>query len=71
MEISIRKEQYATFKLEYDAGNFFEGLAWIEKEGKYGFIDNKGNVVVEPIYDSVSNFQEGLAKVEKNKKYGQ
>ena len=33
------------------------------KDGKYGFIDIKGNMVIPPIFTSASHFSEGLAAV--------
>ena len=42
---------------------FSEGLAQVEKDGKWGFIDKSGKVVIEPQFDWVSDFSEGLAKV--------
>jgi len=38
--------------------------------GKYGVVNNKGQVIVPFEYDFISEFNQGLAKVEKNKKYG-
>ena len=42
----------------------------IRENGKTGFIDGCGNVVIKPIYDSALEFSEGLARVEKDGKYG-
>lgn len=39
----------------------------IEVNGKYGFINQKGEVVIKPQYDCVGNFSEGLAEVDKAK----
>ena len=47
-----------------------EGLARIERDGKYGFIDNTGQVVIPPKYDLAWDFSEGLARVSQNGKYG-
>lgn len=44
---------------------FRDGRAWILKNGKYGFINTKGEIVIDPIYDDVSAFSEGLAYVKK------
>jgi serine/threonine protein kinase len=41
-----------------------------EQNYKYGFTDNNGKWVVQPIYYSVSDFNEGLSKVMQNEKYG-
>lgn len=44
----------------------------IKFNGKYGVINQYGEVIAEPIYESVSTFSEGMARVsaEKNGKYG-
>ena len=49
---------------------FKEGLARVERNGKYGFIDEKGSLIIPCIYDDVSSFNEGLASVKRNGKYG-
>lgn len=51
-------------------GAFYEGLASVNKDGKWGFIDKNGTAVVSLIYDSVGDFYEGLAWVKKDGKYG-
>ena len=43
--------------------DFSEGLAKIEMNDKYGFINTKGEIVIEAKYESASNFSEGLAVV--------
>jgi hypothetical protein len=54
----------------YRAGNFSEGLAWVEKKEQflffvlsdtYGFIDKSGEVVIPYQFDRAGNFSEGLA----------
>lgn len=47
-----------------------DGLARIERDGKYGFIDNTGQVVIPPKYDLAWDFSEGLARVSQNGKAG-
>lgn len=52
----------------FEAGDFHEGLAWVQLNGKSGFIDKLGNVVVPLIYDNsgfsnTSFFSSGLARV--------
>jgi hypothetical protein len=42
----------------------------VRRNGKYGFIDLNGNVVVPLIYDWVGNFCEGRVDVYQNRKYG-
>lgn len=50
------------------AGNFSEGLAFVEDEnGKRGFIDKKGNLVIPCIWKETASFKEGLVWVEDEK----
>ena len=44
------------------------GLGMIERDGKYGYIDAEGNLVIDCIYDNAYTFAEGLAVVEKDGK---
>ena len=53
-----------------DVYSFCEGLAKVEKDGKYGFIDKNGYEVVSCIYDKVDDFREGLAGVCREGKCG-
>lgn len=50
--------------------NFSEGLASAKKDGKWGYIDKKGNVVIDFIYEKANDFSEGLASVGKDGKAG-
>ena len=50
--------------------DFSEGFAWVELNGKYGFIDESGREVVPCRYDYAESFINGLAKVNLNGKYG-
>ena len=52
------------------AGNFNEGLAPVEKDKKYGYIDKTGKLVIPYQFDVVFKFSEGLAGVKKNGKWG-
>lgn len=49
---------------------FREGVKSYEKNGKYGFINEKGEVVIPAIYQAVGVFSEGLVKVTINDKDG-
>lgn len=50
--------------LEVEAiDSFSENLARIKIDGKYGYIDKLGNIVIEPQYSSAGKFSEGLASV--------
>jgi len=54
-------------------GYFHNGYAWArDKKGKYGYIDKKGNWILEPIYDSAKDFdkESGLARVKLKGKWG-
>ena len=41
-----------------------------KQDGKYGFVDKSGNVVIPCIYDDADSFSEGLAWVKQNGKTG-
>ncbi|WP_248928508.1 WG repeat-containing protein [Paenibacillus hamazuiensis] len=57
--------------LEVDyAGDFKEGMAMIKKNNKWGFIDIRGKIIIEPLYDRVRDFKGGIAIVQKDGKYG-
>ena len=50
------------FKFE-DAGQFSEGLAAIKSNGKWGYIDQTGSIVIEPRYELAGSFTSGLAEI--------
>jgi hypothetical protein len=56
-------------KYDYVYG-FYEGLAKVKLNGKYGYVDKTGNEVVPPKYQWVEPFHEGLAQVKLNSKWG-
>jgi hypothetical protein len=45
------------------AESFSDGMARIEKNGKYGYIDTSGKIVIEPIYWAAQDFSDGIAVV--------
>ncbi|MFM9840552.1 MAG: WG repeat-containing protein [Cyclobacteriaceae bacterium] len=47
-----------------------EGLRGIKKDGKYGFVDDRGKLRVANRYDSIDNFSEGLAPAKLIGKWG-
>jgi len=49
---------------------FSNGLSLFKFDGKYGYINKKGDVVIEPIYQSANNFKEGIALIEKDGLFG-
>ena len=58
---------------EFDyVGNFKfkEGFAAVQKDGKFGYINTKGEQIVECKFDYAHNFHEGFARVLKDGKYG-
>ena len=50
-------------------GEFCEGLACVQLNGKCGFIDKTGKEVIECNYEDISFFHEGLARVRLNGEY--
>lgn len=48
-----------------DAGLFIDGLAPVKKNGKWGYIDESGTVVIDFQYDYAWRFSEGYALVAK------
>jgi hypothetical protein len=56
-------------KYEYQ-GPFYDGLARVKMNKKWGFIDSTGGVVVSPKYNEVGNFSDGLARVRMGQKWG-
>ena len=62
----------ADSKTKYYIGYFFsKGLVLVSDKktgGKYGFMDEKGDIVIPIKYDSVEEFREGLAAVKRNGK---
>lgn len=49
---------------------FSEGLATYKKDGKFGYIDKHGNVVIATFFDWACPFKYGLALVQKTHKSG-
>jgi len=56
--------------LHVELSSFNEGRALILVNGKWGYIDKKGDVVIKPEYDGAGNFWEGLAAVQVGEKWG-
>ncbi|HSR67668.1 MAG TPA: WG repeat-containing protein [Acidobacteriota bacterium] len=40
---------------------FSEGLARFQRDGRFGFFDQSGNIVIDPLYEFARPFSEGLA----------
>ncbi len=57
--------------LPYKYTQFFsEGLCAVAKDGKWGYINSKGDVVIDFQFDDCGDFYEGLAYMEQDGKYG-
>jgi hypothetical protein len=52
--------------MQFDNVTYFsDGLAAAKKDGKWGYIDNKGNWIIQPSFaDTPGPFQNGIAKIE-------
>ena len=73
--LNIRKElstkEWVEILEKYDEfSDFSEGLALVELNSKYGFINKSGDLVVPCKYDSAHDYKDGCARVELNSKYG-
>jgi len=53
-----------------DGGLFYEGLSWVRKNNKYGFINKINDTMIPFVYDSAGSFKNGLALVSKDEKHG-
>ena len=52
------------YKESWSLSHFSEGLMAVEKDGKYGYIDETGQWAIEPKFEFASDFKNGMAKVE-------
>jgi hypothetical protein len=53
-----------------DFGDFNEGLVISKKDGQYGFMNNKGEWVIQPKFDHVREFKHELTVAEKDGLWG-
>jgi len=67
--INKRNEFVSAEKYE-NATRFIDGLAAIQKEGKWGIIDTNFNIIINPEYEDIEPFSEGLAPIKKNGLWG-
>src|SRR5687768_15767820 len=42
----------------------------VEIDGRYGFINKLGKIVIDPQFEAVGDFSEGFARFKKNEKWG-
>ncbi len=69
---TVKKEEpkkVAKFPVPDDA-EFYEGLAAVESNGKWGYIDKNGNVIISFKYEDALHFSEKLAAIELRGKWG-
>lgn len=54
----------------YDFATFSEGLLKVKQNGKWGYINEDGDQVIQARFKEAGNFSEGLAPVKIGEKYG-
>ena len=70
MGLCQQKWRFA-IKPRYDAvGDFSDGLAPVQTNGKWGFIDMTGKVIIPLQFDEADSFSEKLAAVQTDDKWG-
>lgn len=67
--VNSRNEIIAPFQFTY-VEPFYEKLACVSLNGKFGFIDTTGNFKIKPIFEEAHYFNEGLSIFRKGDKYG-
>lgn len=53
-----------------EAGGFYEGIAKVKLNGKWGFINSKGELIVPFQHDKYPKFEDGYARIKQNGKHG-
>lgn len=61
----LSKDYYSNARLMVDGT-----AAAVEQDGKWGFVDGKGKMVIEPKYEDAKSFSNGFAAVKQNGKWG-
>ena len=69
-EITLTPELIEAVNSYDDVFPFYEGLAIVVKNGKYGYISTTGKEIIPCMYDRAYRFSKGLAIVEKDDKSG-
>jgi len=61
----------ALLDFEIQSGDpFINNLAAIRIGGKYGFVDKKGRISIQPMFDDVGHNSEGMIPIKQNEKWG-
>ncbi|GAB4332961.1 MAG: hypothetical protein OHK0038_08910 [Flammeovirgaceae bacterium] len=75
--VALGKNGKPITKYDYrEIGNFSEGYAYALTDGKtpqerrYGFLNNKGELVISPMFTDAKDFSDGLAAVKVKGKWG-
>ena len=69
-EQKVNEQGDLTLRFDNTHEAFSDGLVSIYKDGKYGVIDKKGNIVINFEYDNIGDFSEDLFSAGKDNKYG-
>ena len=62
----IGKQKYEDARLFLEA----DGYAAVKVDGKWGFVDKTGKMVIEPQFADAHSFANGYAAIKKNGKWG-
>ena len=68
----INKKGETVVSPEWDSMwvSFSDGVVPVKKDGKWGYVDTKGDLVIDCKFESASSFGQGLAPVKFNGKWG-
>jgi predicted DNA-binding WGR domain protein len=53
-----------------DVESFYEGMAAVKINRKWGYINKKGQLIIKPVFDRTWRFSDGLAAVVSKGKHG-
>ncbi|PKL49537.1 MAG: hypothetical protein CVV42_06020 [Candidatus Riflebacteria bacterium HGW-Riflebacteria-2] len=53
-----------------DVGFISENRCWVKSEGKYGYLDEKGKMLIPLQFDQAREMKNGMAAVKKNSRWG-
>lgn len=62
--------QWRSGEIDGTVDSFSEGLAVVEKNDKYGYIDKTGTFIIPVEFDDAKAFNEGVARVKKDTRWG-